>query len=133
MEKKLKEHFKTLGNHSKISEVEFKCICSIGTRPGVLCRLPKVHKIVTDNIPKFRPISSGVSKIFSSYFNTVNDYTVKDSFSFAKEDINFDHKPFMEGLDVESSTLITLPKQDIFIVLLFLAPFSLSVRSRSYF
>ena len=33
---------------------------------------------------------------------TVNDYTVKDSFTFAKEVINFDPNLFMASLDVES-------------------------------
>ena len=33
---------------------------------------------------------------------TVNDYTLKDSFIFAKEVINFDHNLFMARLDVES-------------------------------
>ena len=33
---------------------------------------------------------------------TVNDYTVKDSFTFAKEVINFDHNLLMTSLDVES-------------------------------
>ena len=33
---------------------------------------------------------------------TVNDYTIKDSFTFAKEVINFDHNLFMASLDVES-------------------------------
>ena len=32
---------------------------------------------------------------------TVNDYTVKDSFTFAKEVINFDYNLFMDSLDVE--------------------------------
>ena len=33
---------------------------------------------------------------------TVNDYTVKDSFAFAKKVINFDHNLFMDSLDVKS-------------------------------
>ena len=33
---------------------------------------------------------------------TINDYTVKDSFSFVKEVVNFDHSLFMASLDVES-------------------------------
>ena len=33
---------------------------------------------------------------------TVDDYTVKDSFTFAKEVINFDHNLFMASQDVES-------------------------------
>ena len=32
----------------------------------------------------------------------VNEYIVKDSFTFAKEVINFDHNLFMASLDVES-------------------------------
>ena len=33
---------------------------------------------------------------------TVNDYTVKDTFTFAKEVIDFDHNLFVASLDVES-------------------------------
>ena len=33
---------------------------------------------------------------------TVNDYAVKDSFTFAKETINFHHNLLMASLDVES-------------------------------
>ena len=91
MKKKLKEHFKTFGNNNKVSEEEFKGICPIGTHLGILYGLPKVHKIV---IAKFLvPILSPL---------TVNDYTVKDSFSFAKEVVNFDHSLFIASLDVES-------------------------------
>ena len=69
------------------------------------------HKIVTDNIPKFRPILSGIgtpvyklAKFLVPILSplTVKDYTVKDSFSFAKEVVNFDHNLFMASLDVES-------------------------------
>ena len=42
LEKKLKEHFKTLENN-KISEDEYKSICPIGTDPGILYGLSKVH------------------------------------------------------------------------------------------
>ena len=53
LEKKLKEHFKNLENGNKISEDEFKSICPIGTRPGILYGQPKVHKTVINNIPQF--------------------------------------------------------------------------------
>lgn len=33
---------------------------------------------------------------------TTNEYTVKDSFSFAKEVVNFDSKLFMSSLDITS-------------------------------
>ena len=109
--KKLKEHFKTLEKDNKISEDEFKSICPIGTRPGILYGQPKVHKTVINSIPQFRPILSAINipvyklakylvPILSPL--TVNDYTVKDSFTLAKEVINFDHNLFMASLDVES-------------------------------
>ena len=111
LEKKLKEHLKTLENDNKISEDEFKNICPIGTHPGILYELPKLHKIVIDNILKFRPILSTIgtpvyklAKFLVPILSplTVNDYTLKDSFSFAKEVVNFDHSLFMASLDVES-------------------------------
>ena len=111
LKKKIKEHFKILENNNKASEDEFKCICPIGTHSGILYGLPKVNKIVIDNIPKFWPILSAIGTpvyklakclvlILSPL--TVNDYTVKDSFSFAKEVVNFDHSLFMGSLDAES-------------------------------
>ena len=111
LEKKLKEHFKTLEKDNKISEDEFKSICPIGTCPGILYGLPKVHKPVINNIPKFQPVLSAINTpvyklakylvpILSPL--TVNDYTVKDSFIFAKEVISFDHNLSMASLDVES-------------------------------
>ena len=111
LEKKLKEHFKTLEKDNKISEDEFKSICPIGTRPGILYGLPKVHKTMINNTPKFRPslstINTPVYKLAKYLVPilpplTVNDYTVKDNFTFAKEVINFDHNLFMASLDVES-------------------------------
>ena len=94
LEKKLKEHFKTVENNNKISEDEFKSICSIGTHPSILFGLPKVHKIVIDSIPKFRPILSAIDTpvyklakflvpILSPF--TVNDYTVKIHFPLLKK------------------------------------------------
>ena len=61
LEKKLNEHFKTLERDNKISEDEFKSICPIGTRPGILYGQPKVHKTVINNIPQFRPILSAIN------------------------------------------------------------------------
>ena len=72
--------------------------------------LPKVHKTVINNTHKFRPILSAINTpvyklakylvpILSPL--TVNDYTAKDSFTSAKEVINFEHNLFMASLDVE--------------------------------
>ena len=83
----------------------------IGTRPGILYGQPNVHKTVINKIPQFRPILSAINTPvykFAKYFVpilsrlTVNDYTVKDSLTFAEEVINFDHNLFIDSLDVES-------------------------------
>ena len=64
-----------------------------------------------NKIPQFRPILSAINtpvyklaKYLVPILSllTVNDCTVKDSFTFAKEVINFDHNHFMASLDVES-------------------------------
>ena len=71
----------------------------------------KVHKTVINNTPQFRPILSAINTPVDKLAKylvlnlpplPVNDYTVKDSFTFAKEIINFDHNLFMASLDVES-------------------------------
>ena len=61
LEKKLREHFKTLKRDKKISEDEFKSIFPIGTRPGILYGRRKVHITVINNIPQFRQILSAVN------------------------------------------------------------------------
>ena len=62
------------------------------------------------NILKFRPILSDIGtpvyKLVKCLVSillllTVNDYTVKDSFSFANEVVNFDHSLFISSLDFE--------------------------------
>ena len=83
----------------------------MGTRPGILYGQTKVHKTVINNIPQFRLIFSAINTLvykLPKYLVpilsplTVNDYTVKDSFTFAKEVTNFDRNLFMASLDVES-------------------------------
>ena len=82
----------------------------IGTRPGILYGQPKVHKTVINNIPQFRPILSAINTPvykLAKYLIpilpplTVNDYTAKDSFTFAKGVIDFNLNLFMASLDVE--------------------------------
>ena len=111
LEKKLKEHFKTLENNNKISKDGFKRICSIDKHTGITYGLPKVHKIVVDSITKFWPLLSAsgthvdkLAKVLVPILSpvTMNNYTVKDSFFFAKEVVNFDHSLFMVSLDIES-------------------------------
>ena len=111
LEKKSKEHFKTLENNNKILKDEFKSIYHIGgCFPGILYGNPRVHNIVTDNIPKFRLMLSAIgtpvyklAKFLVSILlpHTVSDYTFKDLFSFVRDVFNFDHNIFMASLDAE--------------------------------
>ena len=71
----------------------------------------KVHKIVTDYLPSFRPILSAIgtptdkiAKFLVSMLEplTTNEYTIKDSITFAEELKNFDSKLVMASFDIES-------------------------------
>ena len=93
------------------TEKQYKSIAPTGTKPGILYGLPKIHKALVNNLPKFRPIISMIatptyklSKFFVPIIEpiTTNEYTVKDSFSFAKEVVDFDSSLFMSSLDVTS-------------------------------
>ena len=64
----------------------------------------KVHKIVTDGLPSFRSILSAIgtptyklAKFLVAILKplTSNEYTIKDSFTFAEELQNFDSKLVM--------------------------------------
>ena len=90
---------------------QFSNIAPTGSKPGILYGLPKIHKELVDNLPKFRPIVSMIgtptyklSKFLVPLIEpiTTNEYTVADSFSFAKEVVEFDSTLFMSSLDVTS-------------------------------
>ena len=111
VEKKFRKLFNNLYDNNKISKDELLKICPVGSRPGILYGNPKVHKPVVDNMPKFRPILSAintpgynVAKFLIPILEplTRNEFTVKDSFSFAKEITKYDSSLFMASLDVES-------------------------------
>ena len=72
--------------------------------------LAKVHKIVTDGLPSFRPILSVIStpayklaKFLVPILEplTTNEYTIKDSFTFVEEFQSFDSKFVMVSFDIE--------------------------------
>ena len=79
---------------------------------------PKVHKLVVNNTPKFRPILSAINTPIYSLAKCLNrilspltsdEFTVKNSFNFAEKVVNYDHNLHMANLDVESlSTNIPL-------------------------
>ena len=111
VEKKFKQLFKDLLDNDKISKDEYDKICPKGSRPGILYGNPKIHKPVVDNLPKFRPILSAINtpgynlaKFLIPILEplTHNEFTIKDSFSFAKEITTYASSLYMASLDVES-------------------------------
>ena len=61
VEKRFRRLFSNLYDINKISKDEFLKISPIGSGPGILYGNSKVHKPVVDNMPKFRPILSGIN------------------------------------------------------------------------
>ena len=89
----------------------FKSLEDQGSKPGVLYGFTKIHKVLEDETPSFRPILSAIGtptynlvkfcdRLLKSL--TSNDYTIKDSFSFAKEVLEFDASCFMASFDEKS-------------------------------
>ena len=111
VEKKFRELFRDLLDNNKISKDKYDKICPIGSRPGILYGNSKIHKPVVDNLPIFWPILSAINTpgyniakflipILESL--THNEYTIKDSFNFAKEIKTYDSSLYMASFDVES-------------------------------
>ena len=107
-EDKINRFLRKLKKEGVINQYEYDEMYSSGSSAGVLYGLPKVHK---PNIP-LRPILSACN---TSNFNlakylvpklahlTTNSYTVKNSYTFAKEIVtNNDINNIMCSLDVES-------------------------------
>ena len=109
--KRVDNIIKKLVASNSISEETRGPLKRVGTKPGVMYELCKVHKDIIDNCPPFRPILSAIdtpsyklAKFLVSILKslTSNVYTIKDSFAFAKEIGTQDSEFFMETLDVYS-------------------------------
>ena len=86
-------------NTLKITDVGYKHLHPCGSCPGILYGMAKLYKSVTDRCPSLRPILSAINTSSYKLVNflvplltplTSNDYTIKDSLSFAKEVSSFD-------------------------------------------
>ena len=111
VEKKLKQLFKDLLDNGKFNKDEYDKICPRSSRPGILYVNSKIHKPVVDNLFKFRPILSAINtpgynlaKFLIPILEplTHNEFTIKDSFSFAKDIATYDSLLYMAILDGES-------------------------------
>ena len=102
---------KKLVASSSISEETRISLKPVGTRPGIMYGLCKIHKDIIDNCPPFRLILSAIyaptyklSKFLVPILKslTSNEYIVKDWFAFAEEIVEQDSEYFMGSLNVDS-------------------------------
>ena len=98
-------------NKVDVTEVDYSHLYPCGSRPGILYGMAKVHKPVTDRCPSLQPIlpaintpSYKLAKFLVLLLTplTSNDFTIKDSFSFAEEVSSFDCAYYMTSFDIES-------------------------------
>ena len=82
-----------------------------GSQPGIMYGLCKIHKRLINNFPKLGPILSAINTATYSWAQfsvpklkcfTLNEYTLKDSFEFAKDITNQNSNCFMASLHVDS-------------------------------
>ena len=111
MENRVTDVLNNFRDKKEISIEQYKDLSLSGSRPGIMYGLAKVHKIITDGLPSFRPILSAIGTPTYKLANflvpmleplTTNEYTIKDSFTFAEELQSFDSKLAMASFDIES-------------------------------
>ena len=102
---------KSLEDQCEISQKEKNVLYLSGSKPRLLYGLAKIHKALEDGISSFRLILSAIrtptyklAKFCDQLLKplTNNEYTIKDSFSFAKEVLEFDASLFMASFDIKS-------------------------------
>ena len=94
MENRVTDVLKNRRDKKEISSQQYKDLRPSGSRNGIIYVLAKVHEIVRDGLPSFRPIFSAtvtptdkLAKFLVPILEplTTNEYTIKDSFAFAEE------------------------------------------------
>ena len=94
LEKRITSELKLLKVKEIIDKSTYKSIKPVGSRPGILYGLGKIHKKIRNGLPSFCPILSAIGtptyklekfllKLLTP--STSNEYTVIDSFHFAEE------------------------------------------------
>ena len=95
----------------KISQKEFDTLNPIGSRPGILYGLSKVHKPLVDGLPKIRPILSAIgtagynlAKFLIPMLSGVANgpLSISNNFEFNKQVLEQDPSLIMGSLDVEA-------------------------------
>ena len=110
-EKRVDDILKKFVASNSISEETRRFLKLIGTKPGKMYELCKVHNNVVVNCPPFQLISSAINtpthklaKFLVAILKslTSNKYTVNDSFGFAEETAEHDFGFLMGSLNVDS-------------------------------
>ena len=103
------EFFKRI--KSSVTTDLYKDLYPQDSQPGIIFGLSKIHKRLVNGFPKVTPILSAINtgtykwvKSFVPLLKsfTSNNFTVKDSFDFAKDITQQSSKLFMASLDVDS-------------------------------
>ena len=111
MEERIIPLLKSPEGQGELSEKEKNDLYPSGFRPGVLYGIARIHKALEDGAPSFFPILSAIgtptynlAKFCDQLLKplTSNDYTIKDSFSFVKEVLDFDASCFIASFDIKS-------------------------------
>ena len=111
LEGSFKKVLQDLLKKEKISKKVFSKLNPVGSRPGVLYGLSKVHKAFVDGLPKIRPILSAIgtapyalAKFLIPILSTIvnGPYTIVNSFDFNKEILEQDASLTMGSLDVDA-------------------------------
>ena len=113
MEDEIKSCLDDLLEQNYLTKDDYKLLKPVGTRPGIMYGLCKVHKDKSNGsvLPPFRPILSAIrtcaynmAKFFVPLLKeyTVNEHTVKDSFSFAEEIVQQNAKMYMVSVSLTS-------------------------------
>ena len=110
-ELRVRNTLKELVNSKAITEQQYDRLAPSGSRPGIMYGLSKVHKQLVDGFPKLRPILSAINtptyklaKFLVTIMEplTKNEYTVKDTFTFAHDIRSQNANVWMSSFDVDS-------------------------------
>ena len=119
-EKHIKEILKSLKSAGSLSVKQYTKIKVVGSGPGVLHGLCKIHKTIIDVCPTVRLVLSAtgrptykIAKFLVPTLGclTIKEFTVKNSFSFAKESVEQDSSFYMGRFYVES-LFINIPLEE---------------------
>ena len=110
-ELRVRKELQKLLNSKAINEDTYNKLCPSGSRPGVMYGLAKVHKQLVNGFPKLRPILSAINtptyrlaKFLVGIMEplTTDEFTVKDTFTFAQEIRSQDSTKRMSSFDVDA-------------------------------